>query len=122
MTGILLGRFVAFGLLAIGAGAALAPGASARGYGIPSDDPATLAYVRGLGVRDIALGLILGSLAFPESRPALASAVGASALVAAADFSLVSRFGDRTLPLPRLVHGAGTVALIGLWFALRAGK
>jgi hypothetical protein len=52
----------------------------------------------------------------------LASAVGASALVAAADFSLVSRFGDRTLPLPRLVHGAGTVALIGLWFALRAGK
>jgi hypothetical protein len=122
LNGILLGRLVAFGLLAIGAGATLAPAASARGYGIPSEDPATLAYVRGLGVRDVALGLILGALAFPESRPALATAVGASALVAAADFSLVSRFGDGTLRLPRLVHGAGTLGLIGLWIALRAGK
>jgi hypothetical protein len=121
VVGIALARAIAAGLCALGVGALVAPRPLARGYGIPAEDAVALSYVRATGVRDLALGMTLGALAFPESRALLATAVGASALVAATDYSLVTRMRPASLAAP-LVHGAGTLALLGLWVTLRAGK
>jgi hypothetical protein len=120
--GIWFARVVAAGLLAIGAGAVVAPKPSSRGYGMPSDDPVALAFVRAMGTRDIALGLIVAALCRPDARTGLTAAIGATALVAGTDFALVAGSEAPEAERALFVHGGGVAALALLWVLLRGGR
>lgn len=118
--GIVLARLFALALVALGIGAIAAPKPSSRGYGLPSDDSNALAFVRGMGVRDLVLGIIVARLAREDARKNLSAAVAASTLVAAGDFALVSRSATPEARTARIVHGSGVAALLVLWAILRA--
>jgi len=109
-------------LCALGVGAMVAPRPSARGYGLPSSDPTALTFIRAMGARDLVLGLIVGALAKPESRPGLSATIAATTLVAAADFSLVAQSETPEARTALKVHGAGIAGLLVLWAILRSGR
>ena len=93
---------------AIGVGAMVAPKTSSGQYGLLSDDRAALAFVRGMGARDLVIaGLIFSSLGDPA---ALRRVLGWSSLIGLADGCIVSavrgpRRGDA-------VHVAGFAGLV----------
>lgn len=118
----MLARLLALGLCAVGAGALFAPASSSRGYGLPSSDPAALALIRAMGVRDVVLGLIVGSLSNARSRDVLAGSIAATALVAAGDFSIVSQSETPEARTALKVHGGGIAGLLLLWAIVRAGR
>ncbi len=101
--------------LALGAGAVAAPRFSAGQYGVPSDDPDALAFVRATGARDALLGaLIAASL---HDRPALRRALAWSSLAGLADAAiLLARRGPRP---QHAVHLSGFAALALAALALR---
>ncbi len=94
------------GLLGLGAGAILAPRWSAGQYGLPSDNPTSLALIRALGIRDIALGgAFLASL---SNRRTLAALSAWSTLVALTDAAVVGAVhGWRP---QHLIHLSGALA------------
>lgn len=102
--------FVALGLVGVGAGALLAPGASSRQYGIALDDARALAFIRAMGVRDAVMGALLLLLAAAGQRELLAWGLLASAAVAGVDFALVSAAGAQ--PRARALHALGGIALL----------
>ncbi len=100
----------------LGAGATLAPGASTRGYGIASDDPEALAYVRACGARDLVLGALLALALANGERRQLGATLGCCALVGLADFLIVRR-AQGSEPRPAVaLHAAGCAgcALVAL--------
>jgi hypothetical protein len=115
MLGLALAGLVALGLLAIGAGALVAPRAASRQYGIPFDDARALALIRAMAVRDVVIGVLLLLLASAGRRDLLAWGLLASAAIAALDFAVVSRErppAGRAPLLPRLLHAAGALGLL----------
>ena len=66
---IFLSAIVALSLVAIGAGAIVAPRMFAMQYGIELDDPRALGFLRAMGVRDLAIGVL-----FVESAKSAGSA------------------------------------------------
>ena len=102
-----LGTGLAGIFVAIGAGAMVAPKMSAFQYGLPSDDPTTLAWVRASGARDLALGIILfGTLGDPRrARDAFAWSTLISGMDAVAVASV------RGLRLNHVIHVGGSLAL-----------
>jgi hypothetical protein len=113
-----LGLGFAAAFLALGAGAVLAPRFSAGQYGVPSDDPAALAFVRATGVRDALLGgLILTSLG---ERAALRRVLGWSSLVGLADAGIV--LARRGPQFQHAVHLSGFAALALAALALRGRR
>jgi hypothetical protein len=93
---------------AIGAGAIIAPKTSAGQYGLPTEDPSALAFVRALGARDIAIGGAL--ISNRDDRPALARICFWSTIAALADAAAVGSV--RGLRLQHVVHISGALALI----------
>jgi len=93
-------------LVGIGLGALAAPGRSARGYGLPTDDADARALVRALGARDLVLGLLLGAAGDRERRRLLALL----AIVGATDASVVFSRRGRSRALG--VHALGTIGLL----------
>jgi hypothetical protein len=120
--GILLARLVALALCALGLGAIAAPVPSSKGYGLPQTDPAALTFIRAMGVRDLALGIILGALSKPGSRAGLTVAVAASSLVALGDFTLVAPSATPAARTALKVHGSGIIGLSLLVAILRTGR
>jgi hypothetical protein len=117
--GTILASLAALAFIAIGLGALAAPAPSARQYGLGAEG-GTLGFVRALGARDVALGAIVAALILTAPRPALAWALGLSALAGAADFTIVAR--SPGAPRTALaVHGLGTIALIVAAAAVAAG-
>jgi hypothetical protein len=74
---------VAAGLVAVGAGALVAPRPSAWMFGLATDDPNGLAFVRAAGARDLILGLIVAA-SLGDAR-ALRRVLGCTSLVGLAD-------------------------------------
>jgi hypothetical protein len=105
-----LAMLIALALMAIGLGALAAPRRSSRAYGLPADDDTSLAYVRALGARDLALGLMF--LSAPRERRHLARSAGACALVAATDLTIVGRGRGRRASKSLLIHALGAAGLI----------
>ncbi len=104
----LLPILVALVLIAIGTVALVAPAQAAEMYGVPLTDRSGLAYVRGCGARDLALGVLTLAL-LEHARTVL---LGLS-LVAAADFVIVALNHRNQRPLRSLtIHGAGAIALL----------
>jgi len=84
-------------------------------FGIATQEETALAYVRGLGLRDIALCLYLLLLARrPGSglRPVLA----ASLVIPAGDLVLVLAASGLSAPLPLALHAASGICLAALAF------
>ncbi len=119
MLGNALSALVALSLVAIGAGAFIAPRASAGQYGLPVDDAIGASYVRALGSRDLLLGLIIGSsLARGAPRRTLGTTISLCALTGMADFILVMTTpGALRKRLP--VHAVGILGLVALGALLR---
>lgn len=107
--------FAAFGL-AFGALAALlilAPAAGSRLFGLPAEGDPALAYVRALGVRDLALALWL--LVLPRlSLGAARALVGLGAVIPAGDLLLLLAERGLSAPGPLLLHTASGLALLAL--------
>jgi hypothetical protein len=119
--GSFLSALVATAFLGLGAGALAAPLELAKNYGLPVDDATGIAYVRGLGMRDAVLGLIVVVFLARRERAALASTIGLSALVGASDFTLVATTRGAEAPKASLaIHGIGTIGLLAIWAILRA--
>jgi hypothetical protein len=104
----------AAGLIAIGIGALLLPARAAAQFGIATENPDALAFVRAAGVRDVALGSVL--LALPDERDR-SRALGCIALVGLCDAAI--GLGARGPRPAQLIHAAGFVATALL--ALRGG-
>ena len=105
---------VAAGLAAVGAGAIVAPRPSAWMFGLATDDPTALAFVRAAGARDLILGsIIAASLDQPQT---LRRVVGCTALVGLADGIMLAllRGPHRSL----VFHLGGFAAVASLALAL----
>lgn len=111
---------VAVGLIAIGAAALVLPRVAASQYGIVLDDPRAQALLRAMGVRDVALGMLMALLAAAQARATLAWGMGALALVAVVDLWVVmnDRGGFDRACLP---HAGGLIALLLTAALLAAG-
>ena len=103
---------VAMSLLSIGGLALIKTRKSATIYGLPTENPTALGYVRACGARDIVIGLtMLTQLDRARSLFMLAS------LIAVADFSIVVLTSEEKLPLTSLtIHGGGALGLMAVAF------
>jgi hypothetical protein len=92
---------------AIGIGALVAPRPSAAQYGLPTENPIALAFVRALGARDLAIGGAL--ISNRDDRPALARICFWSTIAAAADAAAVGSIHG--LRPQHAIHIGGALAL-----------
>src|SRR5262245_47051800 len=124
MIGWVLSILVPLALVALGAGALVAPRTASAQFGIVLDDPRALAFIRAMGVRDLALGILLALLALQRARDALAWGMFAVRLVALADFAVVTadhRPGAGGVDRSRYLHAVGAIGLLVAGAVLRAG-
>ena len=101
------GVFLLLGLLFVGL-----PGPASRLFGIPAEDGTALAYVRAIGLRDLALALYLLWLAPSGARTVLA----ASLVIPAGDLVLVLAGSGLSTPLPLALHALSGLVLAALAF------
>ena len=94
-----------------------APALGAAVFGIPAPDGAGLAYVRALGLRDLALGLYLAGLVLFSSRRAVGVVLGATVVIPVGDALLVLAREGLSSPGHLLLHGFSGVccAAVALW-------
>jgi len=101
---------------AIGAGGIVAPKLSAGQFGIPTADPAALAFVRAVAVRDVILGgVVFASLNDPQ---ALKRVLGWASVAGLGDALAVASV--RGLRPQHAVHLGGFAALALLALAMDA--
>jgi len=96
---------VAIGLIALGTGAVVLPASAAGQFGIPTDDPDALAFVRAAGARDVALGCVLLALPGEQDRR---RALGCIAVLGLIDAAI--GLGARGPRPAQAIHVAGFVA------------
>jgi hypothetical protein len=107
--------------LILGIGFAAAPRFGAWIFGIETEPGSTLAYVRAIGFRDIALAFyIFGLIAF-GTRRGLSVVLAASLVIPACDVALVLSVSGWRSIAQVFVHlaGAASLAIVAVW--LRAG-
>lgn len=110
MIGLAVAALVALFLIGVGAGALVAPRRFLQQYGIMLDDPRALAFIRAMGVRDLAIGVLLLLLAGAGSRGLLAWGMAASAMIAFVDYAVVSAAGARSGA--RALHAIGGIGVL----------
>ena len=103
--------------LAIAALFVAAPALGAAVFGIPAPGGSGLAYVRALGLRDLALGLYLIGLALFSSRRAVGVVLAATVVIPVGDALLVLMQEGLSSPGHLLLHGlsGGCCAAVALW-------
>ncbi|MDB5070483.1 MAG: hypothetical protein JWM87_1594 [Candidatus Eremiobacteraeota bacterium] len=98
----------AAGLALFGTGALIAPKTFAGQFGLPTEDPVALAFVRAAGARDVIIGALI--VASQNDPPSLRRVLTFSSLLGVADaFSLASVRGPRP---QHLVHLGGFIGLL----------
>jgi hypothetical protein len=112
MLASLLASLAALAFGAIGAGAALAPEKLSANFGIPVEDAAGRAYVRGLGARDAIVGMLIATFLASRNRPALAATLGIAALAGVSDFVVVFRERGSSAAGSLAIHASGTIGLL----------
>ena len=119
MLGWALSAATIVSLVVVGFGALWAPRRWAALYGIVLDDRRALAFIRAMGVRDIAIGGLLAVIAYQRARTALGWGLFLTAVVALADYVVVA--ADRRAATPgsrahardtRVLHATGAVGLV----------
>jgi hypothetical protein len=98
-----------------------APALGTAVFGIPAPDGAGLAYVRAVGLRDLALALYLLGLACFSSRRAIGIVLAATVVIPAGDMLLVLTREGLSSPGHLLLHGlsGACCAAVALWLLLR---
>jgi len=128
MLGWALSAVVIVSLVAVGYGALSAPRRSAALYGIVLDDPRALAFIRAMGARDLVIGGLLAVIALQRRVGPLGWGMCLAAVVALADYVVVT--ADRRAALPgspshamdtRVLHAMGAVGLVLAGGLLLAG-
>jgi hypothetical protein len=109
-----LARGIAVAFTIIGAGGVIAPRLSAGQFGLPTDDPAALAFVRATAMRDVILGgIVFASLDEPKT---LRRVLGWSSIVGLSDALAVALVRG---PRPaHVLHLGGFAALALLALSL----
>jgi hypothetical protein len=113
-----IARLQALGRVVVGAALTLAPDRAGAGWmGPDSRRPATQVAIRGLGARDLAIGL--GTAYAAGQGHGAGPWLRAGVLADAADFAATLRARDHLSPLA--VAGVGLIAggstLVGLWLS-----
>lgn len=104
---------IAVVLVAVGLYALLDPRALARHYGVAVEGDRETAYVRATGIRDVAIGIVLGSVAYLHLTVLLVVFAIVGIVVSVADLWVVSRHGGHhRLHSAHAIHGSGIVAFI----------
>ena len=128
MLGWVLAAVIIVSLVAVGFGALSAPRRSAALYGIVLDDPRALALIRAMGARDLVIGGLLAVIALQRRVGPLGWGMCLAAVVALADYVVVT--ADRRVALPgspahamdpRVLHAIGAVGLVITGGLLLAG-
>ena len=103
-------------LTVIGAGGVVAPKLSAGQFGLPTTDPAALAFVRAVAVRDVILGgIVFASL---DERKTLRRVLGWSSVIGLADALAVASV--RGVRPQHVLHLGGFAALALLALSMDA--
>jgi hypothetical protein len=119
MLGWTLSAVIIVSLVAVGLGALAAPRRGAALYGIVLDDQRALAFIRAMGARDLVIGGLLAVIAFQRRGEPLAWSLCLTALVALADYVLVTA-DRRAVPSgapagamdTRVLHALGAMGLV----------
>jgi Domain of unknown function (DUF4267) len=128
MLGWALAAVIIVSLVAVGVGALSAPRRWAAMYGIVLDDQRALGFIRAMGVRDLVIGGLLAVIAYRCGREALGWGLCLTAVVALADYVVVT--ADRRAATPgspahamdtRVLHATGAVGLVLAGGLLLAG-
>ena len=116
-----VGRLLAAGRIAIGAGIWAAPSLAAKGLGMRPWDGEALAVARLAATRDLILGVWLAAELRDGGRPlAPAAALTACDAGDALTFALLATEGDGNLAAGlRGLAAAGPATALGVWFAGR---
>lgn len=119
----MLGKFgaglAAAALASLALGSLVAPAPLAAQYGLPLSDDTSVAYLRAVGMRDLALaGLIVDGLR-RDDRGKLSAVLSACAFVGACDFALVARGRGRRAGANLAIHGLGTTGLLAIVALIR---
>ena len=99
-------------LVLVGIWALVAPHALARRYGVSVEGHAAGSYVRATGIRDIALGVVLGATAYLHYIPLLIVLAVVGIVVSVADFAIVWHHGAKRPHTAHAIHASGIVAFI----------
>jgi Domain of unknown function (DUF4267) len=108
-----LGWAIAIVLVAVGVYALVAPHSLARRYGVTAEGHSAAAFVRATGIRDVALGAVLGATAYLHILPLLIVLAVVGIVVSLADLWIVLRHGALRRPHPaHAIHLSGVVAFV----------
>ncbi len=109
----LLGWIVAVVLVLVGLYALVAPHAVSRGYGVHADGHDAHGYVRATGIRDIALGVLLGAVTYFHSLTLLIVFAVVGIVVSVADLAIVWHHAhERRVHIAHGIHASGIVAFV----------
>ena len=115
MTGRFAAALGAVGVLCIGAAALRWPRQSTHSYGIPAEDPDTLAYVRAAAARDLVMGGMVLWSAVANDVPAMRAGLAMCVIAPLADVVLAA---ERRGAIPQLAIHASGIAGIAAALAL----
>jgi hypothetical protein len=108
-----LAWIVAVVLVAVGVYALAAPHGLARRYGVATEGHEAAAFVRATGIRDIAVGVVLGATAYFHNLPLLVVFAVVGIAVSIVDLGIVHRHGSPThRGMAHAIHGSGIVAFV----------
>ena len=126
MLGWALSIAVVAGLAGVGLAAVYMPRVAARHYGIVPDDVRALAFIRGMGIRDVVIGVLLGLLALERAPTALGWGLVVTALVAVVDLAVViadhRATSRRPMDRAAAVHAGGILVLLVAGVVLLVGR
>jgi len=128
MLGWAFSAVIIVSLIAVGFGALSSPRRSAALYGIVLDEPRALAFIRAMGARDLVIGGLLAVIASQRGRGPLGWGLCLTAVVALADYVVVTADRRAVIPRlparamdPRVLHAMGALGLVLAGGLLLAG-
>jgi hypothetical protein len=107
-----VGWAIAVVLILVGIYALAEPHGLSRGYGVSVEDHAPAAFVRATGIRDIALGVILGATAYFHLPFLLVVIAVIGIAVSAADFAIVWQHSGGRYHRSHAFHLSGIIAFV----------
>ena len=114
---------IAVGIIFIGARFLIAPVAAAEAFGVPADEPRTLAYLWAKGTRDIVSGfLVIALLWLGVGRRVLAAFIGVAALIPIGDCINVYVSVGTSNPIALAIHSGTAVFMLILAVFLWTGS
>ncbi len=106
------GGIVALALILVGIFALIAPHRMAHAYGLPLDGQASRGFARATGIRDVAIGAVLGAAVYFRDVPLLIVLAIAGVVLSLTDLAIAYHGGGRKLRREHGVHVGGVIAFV----------